>query len=105
LSRVQTTLRTLLDPRKEAWVKAANLGTGARFTDVEMEKEKAKAARTFIEEALAGDPNIRTFRNLYVPRAQQGQLNPREVLLMRLYRTLEDEAKIRAAAGQPLAPS
>jgi hypothetical protein len=98
LGRFFTTARTLADERKGAGAKALNLLTGARISDVDMEKQRDIEARKLVEEALKGNPNVSRFEQLYVKPENVGNLSPEDVLMYRLYKTLEQKAQERSRA-------
>lgn len=96
VSRLATTLRTLADERKWQSPSAAvamplNLLTGAKVSDVDMEKQRNIAAREYVTEALRGQPDVGRFETIY-PKVSPDQLTPQEMLLMRLNKTLQDKA-------------
>jgi hypothetical protein len=95
LGRFFTTGRTLMDERKDAGAKALNLLTGARISDVDMEKQRDIEARRLIEEMLKGNPNVGHFERLSVKPENLGNLSPEEILMYRLYQTLEQQAQKR----------
>jgi hypothetical protein len=99
LGRPLTTLRTLTDPRKDALAQLANLGSGFRLTDVDMNKAKDVATRELIEDQLRGQPGVRNFERLYVRPENLAQLSPAEQDLYRLYMSREAAAR-RAAANR-----
>jgi len=102
LSRFITTGRTLIDERKGLLAKALNVLSPVKLTDVDLDKQRGIAARELIEQSLAGNPNIGSFQRLYVKPGDVASLSPEDLLLMRLYTTMEaqrDKAAKQTAAG------
>lgn len=65
-SRIENTSRTLMDPRK-SWLDAIlNLGTGAKISDVDLEKQRDIAFREKAKAELEGDKGIGKFERLYL---------------------------------------
>lgn len=93
LSRVVSMGRTLFDDRKTIPTRLSNLLLGGRFTDVDMDKWESVRARELVKDALAGSPGISQFEKVYVQPGQEQNLTPKQVELLRLQRTLEDEAR------------
>lgn len=94
VSRLASTVRTILDPRKGIAAKAVQLGTGIRLTDTDLENAKNLALRGYLEDLLRPDPNVRRFSHLYAPDVEL--LSPRNQQLMDLYKTLGAESAKRA---------
>jgi hypothetical protein len=91
LARFASTANTLADDRKGPGVKAANLLTGVRITDVDMTKQRAVAARKELEAMLKADPRIAEFVNYY---ARPGaEIPPELVERLRLFSTMKAQAK------------
>lgn len=101
-SRALTTARTLADPRK--WENPlaipTNLLTGAKFSDVDLTKQRNIASREYIREALRGVPEVSRFETLSVRPGQQGNLSEEEMQLLRLQRTLEARAQQAVREGR-----
>lgn len=95
-SRLQTTYRTLTDPRKGLGGALLNLGTGARITDVDMAKQRDIQARQLIEDYLRGQQGIRHFETLSVKPEDVGNLSPIEMALLRENKTVEARMKEKA---------
>jgi hypothetical protein len=95
-SRFLTTARTLGDERKDAVAKTLNLLTGARITDVDMDKQRQIAGRQLIEEMMRGNPNVGHFERLSVKPENVQNLSPEELLMMQLYNSLEKQSQQRA---------
>jgi hypothetical protein len=91
-SRLLSTYRTATDPRKDVLTKALNLGTGVKLTDIDMEHARATAAREYIQDALSQRPEISHFTNIGVRAGQEQNLTPEEVALLRLNKSLEQQA-------------
>ena len=106
-SRAFTTARTLADERKWQDPLAAlaiplNLGTGAKVTDVDLNKQRTIAAREYVQEVLRGQPEIGKLETLYLKPGMESQLTPQELALLRLQRTIEAKAVAqRKNAGTP----
>jgi hypothetical protein len=96
--RVATTARTLMDERKDPLTRAINVGTGLRFSDIDMDKAKLVATRDYIENALRGAPGVSHFERMYVRPDQYQNLSPWEIELLRLNATMDRRA---AAARRP----
>lgn len=96
LARASTSLRTLADERKGMPEALLNLGTGARLTDADIEKFRNLAVQDLITQELSGSGPIRTYTTPYVKPEDISQLSPRDVALLRLKRTLEEEGHKRA---------
>jgi hypothetical protein len=97
-SRVATSLRTLTDTRKSIPVKAMQLGTGLRVTDVSPAAQDAMLQEAIdeAEKRLGG----RTYKKTYVPKEVREQLPPQQLLevlrmdaLERLLRQRKKERK------------
>jgi hypothetical protein len=93
LTRFFTSADKLTDPRKAAWQKALNLFSGARFTDVDTVKARAVETRAAIEDIMRTHPNLSTYFSFYVRPEDVGKLTPEEILMMREYSELQDQAK------------
>jgi len=99
-SRLLTTLGTLTDVRKGASGIATNLLGPGRISDVQMDRARNVAAREVIEQTLQSNPNFRIFDRLQIRPEAATNLTPQELTLMRLYQTLEQEARQRAQQGR-----
>lgn len=98
-SRFVSTVRTLEDPRKwqDPLALPLNLATGLKLTDVDLNKQRQIAGREYIQSLLSGVPEVGQFQTLY-PRAGALQnLNPDQLELLKLNRTLEQRALKEAA--------
>lgn len=99
-SSVASVLRTALDPRKGMSGVATNLFSPAKIMDVDMPKQEAIAVRKFVEDYLSASPRIREFSNFTVPRGAEGMLTGEEMLVMRLWKTLEEQRRQQALMGR-----
>ncbi len=102
-SRLATTARTLADERKWQSPSAAlamplNLATGARVTDVDIDKQRNIAAREFVKEQLQHLPEFGKFESIYLRPGMENLLSPEEALLYRLQKTLQKRAQEAAKA-------
>jgi hypothetical protein len=86
ISRAVTTGRTLLDERKGVGAKALSTLTGAKLTDVDMEKGREIALRDALEERLRGTHGVSQYTNLYVRPENLFGMTPEELQLIQLYR-------------------
>lgn len=102
ISRLVTTGRTLADERKyqDPFALPLNLTTGFKVSDIDMEKQRAIAGRELVQEFLRGQPEIGRFQQLYLKPGMEGLLSPQEYDLLRLNRTLEQNALKKARALQ-----
>lgn len=104
-SRALTASRTLSDERKGVLDKALNLLTGAKVTDVDMERQRDIATREFIERYFQGNPNVSNFERLSPKKGRLEHLTPEEISLLQLYaaqqkRGVEAAKKRQAEAAQ-----
>lgn len=95
-SRVLNTAGQIIDPRKTTAQKAANLLTGARFTTVDVDKAKQRAAMDAVNELLRDTQGVRFFENMSVDPDQLATMTPQEVELIRLNKTIESRRRKRA---------
>lgn len=103
--RAYTTGKQIADPRKDLLTKAINLGTGLKISDVDMARQRDIAGREVTNDLLRGRPGIKHFESMYVKPEDMGMLDPDEIMLLRLNKTLEMRARDQArqrrlAAGQ-----
>lgn len=107
-SRAVSTAKTLTDPRK--WedplfgglpiptALIANLGTGARFSDVNIPQQQDLMAREMLSEQLMGLPGVGTFEKAFIkPEAVKG-LSDEDMETYLLYNFLEKEAQRKGRA-------
>lgn len=106
LSKATTTVRQLADPRKYEgdWLtalgtQALNLGTGAKVSDVDLQKARDKAVLDRIKQVTQGHEGVSKFESLYVKPENVDKLTPEDVLLLRLNRSLEERMKKRKGSG------
>ena len=97
LASFATSIDLASDPRKTWWQKALNLASGARVTDVDVEKQRAIETRDALEKILQGQPGISQYTDFYVKPQDAAKLTPEDVQLMREYSTIQDAAKKYAA--------
>lgn len=90
LTRFATSLDKLVDTkglnsagRKPGWATALNLATGARVTDVDLEKQRYLEQRAALDSMLRGSPNVSHYTQHYVRPENKGQLSPDEVVQLR----------------------
>jgi hypothetical protein len=93
-SRLFTTGGQFFDPRKDLQAMLINTLTGARVSDIDVEKWREIEGRQKIKEMLRGRPGVGVFEKLY-PRDIE-QLTPEDIELLRLDRILGEHAKRRA---------
>lgn len=107
ISRALSTVNRLMDTRKyqggvAAWLaaEAVPLASGARISDVDVEKWKAVDARNQLERELQQAPHIRQSRDFYADRDARsaGQVTPEEAEMLRTYAALKARAKEAAEA-------
>jgi hypothetical protein len=84
LARTARYARQATDPRKSLTDLILNFGSGVRVTDVDMERAKDIAIRDFITNSLRGRPGVRTFESPYVRQEDIANLDPMDLLLLRL---------------------
>jgi hypothetical protein len=93
LSRVLSSARTLTDSRKGPLAKATNLLSGARVSDVDLDKYKSIAARESLEELLRGNEGVSVFEHLSIPDEAMALMTPEQQQQARLYKTLGSRAQ------------
>lgn len=94
-SRAYTTAKTLVDQRKWERPEAllTNLLTGFKLSDVDVDKQKQIAARELVNDMLRGEPGVRSFETVYIPKDRMAEASPEDVMLARLNKTMEERAK------------
>jgi hypothetical protein len=92
-SRALTTIGQAADPRKSWGDFLFNFAGPGRITDVDMARARSVQGRRLLEEQLRTDPNVRRFENFYIRPEDAAQADPQTIQLLRLYRTLLDQAK------------
>jgi hypothetical protein len=94
LTRVASSVRTLADDRKSIPIKAINLLTGARVSDVDIDKQRSIASRELLEESLRGPGQ--SFSHMYIPDSVLPTLSPEELQQYQLYKSLSSRAQKEA---------
>ena len=74
-------------------LKALNLGTGVRISDVEMEKARATGTRKMLESTLALDPAISTHTEPYLRPEDQAKLKPETPERLKILSRLQSNAQ------------
>ena len=97
-TRFATAFDKLIDDRKPLPLRALNLLTGVRVTDVDVEKAKAIETRRALEDLMRGRPGIVEHSNFYARPQDMASLTDQDVIMMRLYNEMRDRA--RKAADQ-----
>jgi hypothetical protein len=84
-ARYLSTVRTILDPRKQATPLslAGQLGTGVRFTDVNIDKAQDQVLRDLAEDILRPSPKFKYFERIYPVKG--AELSERQQALWDLY--------------------
>lgn len=95
-SRVASTIDKFLDTRKPTGLQLLNALTGARVTDVDLEKTKAAAAMQLLKEELRGKPGVKMRENVVIPRDQREKLRPEDLQLLDLLQEIEKRSAERA---------
>lgn len=93
LSRTYTVGRTLADERKGIGAKALNLLTGARITDVDMDKQRSILERETLADALRGQQGVGRYETFYPRPDEISKLTPEQIMMLRLQKTLDERAK------------
>lgn len=99
-SRFATTFDRLTDERKTALDKVLNIATGARMTDVDMEKAREIAVRNYIMGELRGKPAIQYFQNISAKPQEIANLSPEDAVLLKLYQQINARGRERAKAAE-----
>ena len=104
-SRFITTIDKIADTvgpsaRKGVLPTAVNLLTGARVTDVDLEKSKQIEGRKLLEQILGEDPQLRRFQKFYPAEAEKDRLSPETVDFLRLSEGLRQKAHTAAVASR-----
>lgn len=107
LSRFVTTGRQLTDPQKldAPWKLGVNLLTGARISDVDMDRAKEAAAQKMIQQKLIGEPGVHTFESMYVRPEDMATLTPEQVAMLQLNKSIVKRRQGRAADRKKAAAS
>lgn len=77
-----------MDERKSWLDWLTRMGSGLKFTDVDMQKAREVAARHLIEDSVAGHPGVSRYQNFYVRREDLPLLSAEDLALMRLQASL-----------------
>lgn len=93
LTKFFTSADKLTDPRKATWQKALNLLSGARITDVDVDKQRAVETRAALEQMMAGHPELSKYTSFHVKPEDASKLTPEDILMMRKYTMLQDQAR------------
>jgi hypothetical protein len=93
LTRFVSTLDRIADPRKSAVQKAANLMTGIRISDVNLQAAKAAETREALNKILARSPNITPHVNYYVRPEDQAGLSPADIENLQALRAMQAQAQ------------
>ena len=75
---------------------AINNLTGVRFTDIDQEASRSRAARDMLDQILQGTPGTRVYENISVPEEALQAMTPEQQRLYLLYRSLQSQAQKRA---------
>ena len=95
-TRFFTTADKFTDPRKSWWQTGLNTLTGARVTDVDVDKQKAIELRNTLEEMMKTHTDLSRYQSFYVKPEDQAKLSPDEIEMMRMYSGLQDAARAYA---------
>lgn len=99
-------LRQVFTGRKDPLTAGINVFTGARITDVDMDKYRRIEGRQRIEQMMKDDEDFKSFVKVYVPKEKQGELTSEQVDMYRAWKTLDRETQIeglrrKAERGDP----
>lgn len=110
-TRFATSLDKLLDTkglsangRKPGWATGLNLMTGARVTDVDVERQKYLEQRNALDKLLAGQPHVSTYQEHYVRPENRKLLTPDETTQLRMLVDMQQKAKEWTARQRQLHP-
>jgi hypothetical protein len=104
-SRASSTVNKLMDfERKGIPAELANLLSGVRVSDVDVEKARDAAAKDVIGGMLRGQPGVRTTSDVYIPKERIPGLPTDELSLYKLYLNADQRLRDRAAARRAAAP-
>lgn len=92
-TRFISAIDKISDPRKGVVPKAANLLSGFKVSDVNMEKMRAIDAREMLSRMLAGNSNVSKFTNYYVKPENRQALTPEDILQLQLFAAYKERAK------------
>lgn len=102
ISRFATTGRQMADPRKSWGDVAFNLLSGARITDIDMNRQRGIAARDYAEDLLRGQPGVSQYQRMFVSPENLPLLSQEE---QNLYRLLQTQARRAQSQGRQAQPS
>jgi hypothetical protein len=99
LTRFATSLDKLLDTqglnangRKPGWATGINLATGARITDVDLEKQRYFEQRDAVRRLMDSMPHLSKYTEYYPRPEQKAQLTPEEIDALQMSKYLRDRA-------------
>lgn len=100
MTRLQSSADKLLDTqgltatgRKPLLATAANLLTGLRVTDVDLNRQRILEQRKAADALMSGQPNIKSYLEHYIPKERKMEASPQENLLMRWWVDYQQQAK------------
>jgi hypothetical protein len=96
LAIYRTAVDDRLTPADKALKLLVNNVAGAKLTDIDPEKSKAKAARDMLNSLLAGTPGVEAYENLSVPKDVLTGMPKDQQDNYLLYKILQSEAAKRA---------
>lgn len=99
-SRLASTADKFLDERKGTGLTLLNALTGARVTDVEIEKVKAAAAMQLLKDELRGQPGVKVRENVSVPKDQREKMNLDDLMKLDMLMEIEKRSAERARAAK-----
>ncbi len=73
-----------------------NLLSGARITNVDVDKQRAVETRAALEQMMSGHPELSKYTSFYVKPEDAFKLTPEDILVMRKYSMLQDQARLYA---------
>ena len=97
-TRFVTALDKLVDDRKGPLAKLANLASGVKVTDVDLDRSQAAEAAQARNDLLAGMPHVRSHTSYYARPEDTADLSPEEVALLRLQTAMGKRARDQATA-------
>lgn len=94
-SRGLSTIDRILDTRKPWWQRAVNVGSGVRFSDVDVEKSKPYAEKRLLEDLLAGRPGFKRSEAVYRTKAakESGAVSPADAAIYDLLQRLDSNLR------------
>ncbi len=85
-----------LTPQQRAVKLLINNTAGIKFSDVDPELARSRAARDMLNEVLQGTPGTKVYENISVPEEVLETMSPEQQQLYLLYRTIQSESQKRA---------